>query len=88
MNNSVCIIQICQSLQHAKTHFTDYFDWDWSVLFVYTIEAALVHEFHADTYVGLRHKCTIERNDVGGIAVMHYLKFAENLLADGWLRVD
>jgi hypothetical protein len=58
------------------------------VLFVHAIEATLVHEFHADADVGLGHKCTIERNDVRGTAVVHYLKLAENLFADDWFRVD
>jgi len=80
MDDAVNIIEICKTFQHGKCHLANHIDVNWSDLLVHAIKRSLVHELHTNANVRVRQIRPIERYDVLRIAVMHDLKFAENLL--------
>lgn len=88
MDDAMDIIQIRQAFQHGESDLTDNINVDSANLLVDTIQGALVHEFHAYADVGICEECPVERDDVFRMAVVHYLEFAKDLLADSGLSVD
>ena len=88
MYNAVLIVEVHQTFEdgHGK-HGYD-FNIDWTDFFVYPIEGALVHKFHANANVWFGQKCTIKRDDVLRLAVMHDLQLSQDLLSYAWLRID
>lgn len=60
VNNTVDIIQICQTLEHRQRDFTDDFDVDGSDFLVDSVERAFVHVFHADADVRVSKEGSVE----------------------------
>jgi hypothetical protein len=88
VDDAMDVIEINQALQHCVSDPGDDIDWDGPLPLVYSIQGSLVHELHADADVGIGYECSIERNDVLRMAIMHELKFAENLFPHSRFSID
>lgn len=88
MDDTVCVVKICQSLEHSKSDFANDVDRDGARPFVDTVKTALVHVFHAYAYMWICDKRAVKGDDILRVAIMHDLQFAQNLFPDSRFRVD
>jgi hypothetical protein len=88
MNDTVNVIEICESFEYGVCDLGDDLDVDGADAFIYPIKGTLIHKLHADTNVRIRQEGAVERNDVSRVTVVHDVKFAQNLLTNGRLRID
>ena len=88
VDDTVDVVQIREALEHGESDLGDHLDVDGADLFVYAVERALVHELHADADVGVGEERAVEGDDVLGVAVVHDLQLAQDLLPHGRLSVN
>ena len=88
MNDTMDIVQICESFEYGVRDLGDYLDVDGTDAFIYPIKGTLIHKLHADANVRIRQESAVERDDVSRVAIVHDVKLAQDLLSHRRLRVD
>ncbi len=74
MNDAVDVVEIRQPFKHGEGDLTDDIDVNGTNLLVDAMKRALVHELHTYAYVRIGQESAKERNNVFGIAVVHYVQ--------------
>jgi len=88
MNDTVSVIEVSESFEHGTCDLSDDLNINGAYLLVNPIKGTLVHELHANADIWIRKKCAIERDNVWRVAIMHNVKFAENLFPYGRLCIN
>ena len=88
VNDPMDIVQVHQPLQHGQRDIPHDVDVDGSNLLVNPVQRALVHKFHVNAGVGIRDERAVKRNDVRRIAIVHDLKFPQDLFPHRRFCVD
>lgn len=82
------IVEIRQPFKHSDRDLAHDLNVNRAMLLVDPVQRALVHVLHANVNVGVGNKRAVKGDDVFGMAVVHDLQLAENLFANGWLRIN
>ena len=82
MQDSVMIVEICQTLQHSMSDKANGTNVHGSNLLVDGVERASVHVFHADADPRLDNVTSVKVDDVRRNAIVHDAELALDLLAN------
>ena len=71
MDDTMDIIEICQTFKDSQSDLSDNIDINWANLLVDAIQRTFIHEFHTDANIGIGKKGAPKRDDVFRVTVVH-----------------